>query len=395
MAAAPVRPVAAGGGAPEPRPPVAIAQVHRTGLLLAAAGTLAIIAAIQPIDDPALLPLLAVTMALGAAFVLLDYGFTGGFRTFLAERDGRALGAAFIVPAVAALVVLPVGVLVEGYGRYVAPVGVSLLVGAAVFGAGMMLANGCGSGTLAAAGQGSRRMWVALPFFCLGGVLGSLLLPTAMRLPGVSVDLAALLGPWGGLLATEALLLACAALVLRGARPQAARLRAGAVIGVLAAGVFLVSGLPWGITMGLTLWGAQAITAVAPVLAGTEFWAEPGMAAMLDGPLLAMHGSLGDVGILLGALGAAAATGRLRHGVPIGARAAAGAALGGLLMGVGARLSFGCNVGAFLGGASSGSLHGFVWVAAVLPGCWLGLRLLPAFAPRAAVHPVASFSVQS
>jgi uncharacterized membrane protein YedE/YeeE len=60
-------------------------------------------------------------------------------------------------------------------------------------------------------------------------------------------------------------------------------------------------------------------------------------------------------------------------------RGALGAALGGLLMGVGARLSFGCNVGAFLGGASSGSAHGVVWLLAALPGCWLGLRARPWF----------------
>lgn len=92
-----------------------------------------------------------------------------------------------------------------------------------------------------------------------------------------------------------------------------------------------------------------------------------------------MHGSLGDVGLVLGALGAASASGRLRHGVPIGARGAAGAALGGVLLGIGARLSFGCNIGAFLGGVSSGSLHGFAWFIAVLPGCWLGIRLRPIF----------------
>jgi uncharacterized membrane protein YedE/YeeE len=260
-------------------------RAHPVGLLLAVGGTVAVVAAIRHLGDGALLPLLAVTMMLGATFVLLDYGFSGGFRSFLAERDGRVLGAAFIVPAVAALVVLPVGSLVTGYGRFVAPIGPSLLAGAALFGVGMMLANGCGSGALAAAGQGSRRMWVALPFFCLGGVLGSLMLPAAMRLPGIEVDFATLFGPWGGLLATEALLLAFAAAVLRGAWPPADRLRAGALVGALAALVFLVSGLPWGITMGLTLWGAQAITAVAPVLGGTEFWAEPGMAEMLHGPL--------------------------------------------------------------------------------------------------------------
>ena len=56
-------------------------------------------------------------------------------------------------------------------------------------------------------------------------------------------------------------------------------------------------------------------------------------------------------------------------------RDAGTAALGGLLMGIGARLSFGCNIGAMVSGMASGSLHGFVWLAAVLPGCWLGLRL--------------------
>jgi uncharacterized membrane protein YedE/YeeE len=353
--------------------------MHRAGLVLAIAGTLAVLAGIRGLADPALLPLLVVTMALGASFVLLDFGFSGGFRAYLAEGDGRGLGAGFIVPAIAALVVLPVGALSENYGRFVMPVGPSLMVGAAIFGIGMMLANGCGSGALSAAGQGSRRMWVALPFFCLGGVLGSLMVPAAMRLPGVSVDFAALFGPWGGLLATEMLLLAMALIVLRGARPRAAALRGGAVIGALAAVVFLVTGDPWGITMGLTLWGAQAIERVVPVLAGTEFWSDPGMARILNEPLLAMHGALGDVGLVLGALGAASATGRLRHGVPIGLRGTAGAALGGVLLGVGARLSFGCNIGAFLGGVSSGSLHGFVWFVAVLPGCWLGIRLRPFF----------------
>jgi hypothetical protein len=44
-------------------------------------------------------------------------------------------------------------------------------------------------------------------------------------------------------------------------------------------------------------------------------------------------------------------------------------------MGVGGRLSYGCNIGAFISGTASGSLHGLVWLAAALPGAWLGLRL--------------------
>lgn len=364
-------PPAAPSSGPGPRP-------HWPAIGLALGGTALAALAVAPLPDPALLPLLAVSLLLGAAFIRLEFGFTGGFRDLLAAGDGRALGASFVVPAVAALVVLPVGAMAEGYGRFVAPIGTSLVLGAAIFGTGMLLANGCGSGALVAAGQGSRRMWVALPFFCLGGVLGSLVLPAAMRLPALgTVDLAVLLGPWGGLAATEALLLAGALLALRGRRPVPGRLAAGAAIGALAGLLFLVSGEPWGVTMGLTLWAAQGIEALGADLAGSAFWQVDWARQALDGPVLAMHGSLSDVGVLLGALLAAAAGGRLRHRVTLGRRGVVAAALGGLLMGVGARLGFGCNVGAFLGGAASGSLHGLVWMLAVLPGAWLGLRLRP------------------
>ncbi|MBP0464759.1 YeeE/YedE family protein [Roseomonas sp. PWR1] len=353
-------------------------RAHGLGLALGLCALAAIAAGIAA-RDTALLPVLAVALALGAAFVLLDYGFTGGFRAFLAEGDGRVLGATFIVPAVAALVVLPVGALVPGYQRWVAPIGPSMILGAMIFGVGMMIANGCGSGTLVAAGQGARRMLVALPFFCLGGVAGSLVLPAMLDLPGIEIDLVAALGPWGGLAASEAVLAAGAALVLRGRAPPRGKLIAGSVIGALAAAMFLVSGQPWGITMALTVWGARAVAALGVDLSRSAFWSDPWAAGLLAEPLLAMPGTVADLGLMLGALLAAAATGGLRHGVPIGWRGVLGGVAGGLLMGFGGRLSFGCNVGAFLGGAASGSLHGIAWLACVIPGCALGLRLRPFF----------------
>ena len=59
--------------------------------------------------------------------------------------------------------------------------------------------------------------------------------------------------------------------------------------------------------------------------------------------------------------------------------ATSAAAVGGLLMGWGARLGFGCNIGAFIGGVASGSLHGWVWFLAALPGCMIGIKLRPLF----------------
>jgi hypothetical protein len=56
-------------------------------------------------------------------------------------------------------------------------------------------------------------------------------------------------------------------------------------------------------------------------------------------------------------------------------------ALGGLLVVIGARLSSAWKVGAFIGGAAAGSLQGFVWLLAVLPGRRLGIRLRPITEP--------------
>ncbi|MEO0464451.1 MAG: YeeE/YedE thiosulfate transporter family protein [Pseudomonadota bacterium] len=44
-------------------------------------------------------------------------------------------------------------------------------------------------------------------------------------------------------------------------------------------------------------------------------------------------------------------------------------------MGYGARIAYGCNIGAYLGGMISGSLHGLVWMMAALVGSALALKL--------------------
>ncbi|WP_439576554.1 YeeE/YedE family protein [Elioraea sp.] len=361
--------------------------VHRSaasllGLLLGTAGVTAVLV-LLPAGDAALLPLFAVALVLGAAFVVTEFGFTAGFRDLLVHGDGRSLAATLIVPAVAAIVIVPMAMLGESHGRYVAPIGLPLVVGAAIFGIGMQMTSGCGSGTLVAAGAGSRRMLVALPFFSGGGVLGSLAVPHVATWPGLgAVDLAATFGATGGLVVTEAIILGSALLIARGQRPAPTVARAAVLIGALAAMIFLVSGLPWGVTMGLTVAGAKAVQLTGVDLGGSAFWAWEGARSALDGPLLAHHSALSNIGLLLGALLAAAVTGRLRHDLAIGWNGTIGAAVGGVLMGIGARLSFGCNIGAVVGGLSSGSLHGLAWLIAAMPGCWLGIRLRPLLGMR-------------
>jgi uncharacterized membrane protein YedE/YeeE len=325
--------------------------------------------------------LLLVAAALGVIFLTANFGYTGAFRAWLTRRDGSGLAAGIVVAMVAAVVIVPVAASVPGYSGYEAPIGLPLIGGAMLFGVGMQWGNGCGSGTLYTFGGGSRRMWVVLPFFCIGGLLGSLALPAAVALPAFpEIVFARALGPWAGLALTLALSAGLIALALgRGPRPDAGRLWIAAAIGVLAALAFLLSGQPWGITSGLTLWGAKAAAALGFDVAHTTYWSWDGPRQTLAGSVLAQDSSLMDIGMILGATITAARMGTFRSQPLPPSRGLLGAAIGGLLMGFGARMSFGCNIGALVGGIASGSLHGFVWFFAAVPGCWFGIRLRPWF----------------
>lgn len=52
-------------------------------------------------------------------------------------------------------------------------------------------------------------------------------------------------------------------------------------------------------------------------------------------------------------------------------------ALAGLLMGYGATISFGCDMGAFFNAVTSGSLHGWLWFACAFIGVGLTVKLIP------------------
>jgi len=299
---------------------------------------------------------------------------------------GGLLGG-LIVIALAALVIVPVAALVPKFGGAIAPIGPSLVIGAFSFGIGMQLANACGSGTLYTAGGGSGRMLIALAFFMVGSVFGSLSLPSFLALGGVDPILASdYLGAWGGLVATWASLALAAAIIVavtrrRGANfmPSRNYIVGGIVIGLLCIAVFLAGGHPWSVTFGYTVWGAKIASLLGFDLTHSAFWQWEGPKRALAESVLSDTSSLTDFGMLFGAMAAAAASKPFARTAWPPAKSLIAAALGGLIMVWGARLGFGCNIGAFIGGVGSGSLHGWVWFVCALAGCAVGLRLRPLF----------------
>jgi uncharacterized membrane protein YedE/YeeE len=275
-----------------------------------------------------------------------------------------------------------------------------------MFGVGMQMGGGCASGVAFAAGGGAARNMATLAAFVAGSVIGSVHAPwwSETLPPVVRVSLVERFGLWPTLALTLAALgaLAYAALAHERRRtgavfappppPQAPLARralfgpwtsweGAALMGVLTAAVALVTGAIWGVTFGYTLWGAKALHALGFDLAawtfpghGAAFWAQGWAAAALREPLFRNDSAAMNVGLVLGAAAAAGMVGRWRPSLAeLRPGPLVAALIGGLLMGYGARLSFGCTIGALVGGVTSGSLHGWVWGAAAFLGTWPGL----------------------
>jgi uncharacterized membrane protein YedE/YeeE len=368
-------------------PPASLPRLDWPFLLAAILATAVLVALVVLDGQPLSAALIIGGFALGVAFLKFEFSFTAAWRRFLVSGEAGGLIAALLLIAVAALVIVPVAALVPGFGGAIAPIGPSLIIGAFVFGIGMQLANGCGSGTLYTAGGGSGRMLITLALFIVGSVIGSLHLPAFLRLGGVDPILASTyFGAWGGLAVTLASLAAVAFVIAtiarkRGAsfKPRTSILIGAVVIGLLSIAVFLAARHPWSVTFGFTVWGAKIAALAGVDFSGAEFWQWPGPKRALAESLLSDTSSLTDFGMILGAMAAAAAAKPFARTAWPPAKSLLAAAIGGLLMGWGARIGFGCNIGAFVGGVASGSLHGWIWFAAALGGCMIGIRLRPLF----------------
>lgn len=136
----------------------------------------------------------------------------------------------------------------------------------------------------------------------------------------------------------------------------------------------IVAGQPWGIVYGMGVWAAKAVSALGWDLSGDAFWGAAPHAQRLVDPILADVTSVTNIGLIYGAITASRWNGPAEFSLPSAKRLVA-AAIAGLVMGYSARMAFGCNVGAYLGGIASASLHGWVWFALAFAGSIFGVRI--------------------
>jgi uncharacterized membrane protein YedE/YeeE len=152
----------------------------------------------------------------------------------------------------------------------------------------------------------------------------------------------------------------------------------GAVLLAVLAGALLNStGSVWGVTTALTYWGAWAWGLVGGDPHSWSYFADTSPAFNKPGTNIINHaGSVIDIGLIFGAFAATLLASQFKIKNVKSSRQVWGAILGGLLMGVGARMSFGCNIGALFSGVPSMSLHGWVFMVFIFLGAILGSKLL-------------------
>jgi uncharacterized membrane protein YedE/YeeE len=345
--------------------------------------------------------LVLVGLAMGVALYKASFGFTAAYRKFFVDRDASGLVTQSIMLIATMVLFAPFLAAGEAFerpiGGAVAPVSVSMAFGAFLFGIGMQAGAGCASGTLFSVGGGRIYAAVTLLFFCLGGFWGSLDLYWWVTLPSMG---AISIGEQIGFLNAVALqILALAVLFIclrflgyssgpawsmdaalgflswRGfVFGQWPLVFSGLLLALLNWLTLIIAGHPWSITWGFALWTAKVFTSFGWDPSSSLFWSGGFQQQALSQSLLHDTTSVMNFAIIVGALMAAAVVGRVHWRTPLEGRRLALAIGGGLAMGYGARLAYGCNIGAFFSGIASTSLHGWVWIACALPGNWLGIR---------------------
>ncbi|MEM6461867.1 MAG: YeeE/YedE family protein [Pseudomonadota bacterium] len=376
--------------------------MQASGLMLSALAGCLLLALAYQAGASRLVLAAAIGVLAGVALYHASFGFASAWRRFLFERRGAGLRAQIMLVLLTCAVSFPLIATGGSFGQpisgFVAPFGFAAALGAFLFGIGMQFGGSCASGTLFTAGGGNTRMLATLAGFIAGSLIATAHLPFWWSLPALPSY--SIVEHYG---APSAFALTAAALgalflysrqreksrygqleappprvdLLRGPWPKSWGCIALAVVSIA---TLIVLSRPWGITSAFTLWGAKIAELTGYSLDGWPYWQD--RQAWLDKSVFADATSLMNFGIVVGAFAAASAAGRFAPTFRVPVYQLLIALCGGLLMGYGARLAYGCNIGAYLGGVISGSLHGWGWLVFGFAGTWLGGLIISKRSPQ-------------
>lgn len=369
--------------------------------------------------DQAYLLIILSSLAIGliAGFVMhrADFCVTASFRDMFLFRDF------FLMRQMILLVVVSMALFELGrLGGAIPPHPFPLLAapslanvaGGFLFGIGMVLAGGCVVGSLYKLGAGSLASALAFAGMLAGSAAYAEIHPqwSAFARSAVLVKDVVTVPQWLGM-SPAALLLPLAAVggiwlvrEFRAGRMQRpafaaghlAPWRAALILALLGFASYVLIGMPMGITTSYAKLGAGIESLIAPehVQSLAYFSLQPlnytppfsdhaiqgGPRPSLDAIAAIQYPLI--LGIIGGALASALRLGEWRLVWRLPRRQLLSALSGGLLLGLAARMASGCNVWHLWGGVPILALQSLLFLAGLLPGTWVGARLLTRFVVR-------------
>lgn len=393
----------------------------------------------------AILPLQLLSgILLGIVLTRARFGFAGGIKRIYVRGEGSLTKALLVMLAVTMLVFLgaqwfaaqngAVPAFIAGDSDLIIPgtqnvhlANIATIIGGFIFGMGMIFSGGCASGTLTDMGEGEGRALIAFIFFVLGSAPGEWARYTVDQSALGKVGLQAYLPDYLGYLGAFALSLIGIGVIYwltvkyeqkrkltnsyanplgdweEFEKPLAednsgfwsfktyhkffierlSFMTGGLLIAFICSFILLTTGKAWGVT---SAFSKLAVAVLQPLGVSFDSPAFTKIVADVNGGLLSDGGTIRNLGIVAGAVIAFLLAGRFSWKFKISLKDGSYFALGGLMMGFGARLAKGCNAGALYSAMSTFSIAGWVFLVAM---CFGGVACLKLFAGKMSMVPPA------
>lgn len=142
---------------------------------------------------------------------------------------------------------------------------------------------------------------------------------------------------------------------------------------------YITTGSPWGVSGVFADWGAWIFRALGGSVDKWYAYSTPAAQARLDAGIIESATSWRNIGIIFGALFATLMASGFKFKKIKSYKQVIAASLGGLLMGYGAKVALGCNIGALYSGIAVGNIAGWVFAVFLFIGAIIGSKLLVKF----------------